>query len=345
MNYIDLKYCGILSSTLERFKVKNQAPYKANFRCPICGDSQKNAAKARGWLLEHNNTTFFYCHNCGESLPLSAFLRRIDGGLYNQYVVDVALEKGTSEPKQEETDDRELFKTKKIEFKPQTLNTEYLKKVSSLPHDHPVKIYVLNRRIPTDKHYLMWYAPKFNKFANSHLPKDRRLPTKNDEPRLVFPFYNISGKLIGFAGRSFNPKSEVKYMTIMLDEDEKKVYGLDRVDFTKPYYIVEGQIDSLFLPNAIAMAGADGNTMELPNPENQIIVFDNEPRNRDIVKRIDKVLKNGQKTVIWPSNLNEKDINDMVLSGLSPEDVRTMIDNHVFSGIDGTLALTIWKRI
>ena len=313
MNYIDYKYCGILSGRLARFKVKATSPYRANFRCPLCGDSQKSANKTRGWILEKENKAMFYCHNCGASHPLWRFLKVYDLNIYNEYVVDTRLEENSLRAQAPEA--------KTVEKQPPLDTSSFLsriKKVSSLKADHPVKKYIEKRQIPPNQHYRIFYAPKFNSWVNSMIPD--KLSSTYDEPRLVLPFLDEKGRMFGFAGRSFDPKANLRYITIMLEE-RPKIFGLDTVDFDKTYYVVEGQIDSMFLDNAVAMAGADGNTAGLKKLENAIFVFDNERRNREIVNRMSKVIDRGHKIVIWPENLLDKDINNMIMSGISKRDI------------------------
>ena len=217
--------------------------------------------------------------------------------------------------------------------------------MSSLSTSHPVKKYIEKRCIPTKEHYRIYYAPKFNKWVNSIIPD--KLNEKYDEPRLVLPFIDETGNLFGFSGRSFDPKSNLRYATIILDESRHKLFGLDHVDFSKRYFVVEGPIDSLFLSNAIAMAGADGNLSGLENTENAVLVFDNEPRNKDIVKRMEKAIDKGHKVVIWSEKLKRlgKDINDLVIQGVRPVDLEMILDQHTYSGLEAKLALTIWKRV
>ena len=112
-----------------------------------------------------------------------------------------------------------------------------------------------------------------------------KMPRNNDEPRLVLPFIDTDGKMFGFQGRALR-SSSLRYITIMLDEYMPKIFGLDTCDFSKRYYVVEGPIDSLFLSNSVAMAGADGNGSGLSNTQNGVFIFDNEPRNKEIVTRM-----------------------------------------------------------
>jgi hypothetical protein len=217
-----------------------------------------------------------------------------------------------------------------------------IKKVSSLNYDHKVKIYVQKRRIPASEQYKLYYAPKFNEWVNSIIPG--KLPKlEKDSPRLVMPFIDKEGNLFGFNARAFRD-SELRYITIMIDEDMPKIFGLDTVNFNKKYYVIEGPIDSLFIDNAVAMAGADGNAKGLENTENAVFVFDNEPRNKEIVSRMERCIDKGYNICIWPEKVLDKDINDVILSGATPADIKQMIDDNTYRGLEGKLQLSYWKK-
>ena len=345
MNHIDLKYASFLSSRVEMFKIKSHTPYRANLRCPLCGDSQKSKMKTRGWILEKDNSAIYYCHNCGASMGLRNFLKSIDTALYNDYVIDLALEKGygkKQEDKKEDIKPLDTLKLKQPKFRKSGSPLLKIKKIGSLPSNHPARKYLDSRKIPVNQHHRLYYASKFNAWTNTLLPN--KLSNEYDQPRLVIPFIDKNGEVFGYTGRAFDPKA-LRYVTIMLDEDKPKVFGLDKVDFTERYYVVEGGLDSLFLSNAVAMAGADGNMSGLENIGNAVMVFDNEPRNKEIVARMEKAMNSGLKVCVWPSHLTSKDINDMILSGLNSAQIKMIIDKHTYSGLEGKLALTIWKRI
>jgi len=342
MNLIDLKYAGILSTRVERFSLKSNNPYRANLRCPICGDSQKSKAKARGWILEKDNSALYYCHNCGASLSLRNFLKSIDHNLYNEYVVDIALEKGLKKKEEPKLKPLDTLVTKQPSFKKKGSPLKSIKKISALQFDHPVRKYIAKRAIPTKTHYKLYYAPKFNAWTNSLIAD--KMPTNRDEPRLVLPFIDKKGEVFGYQGRAFS-KDSIRYITIMLDENKPKIFGLDTVDFNKTYYVVEGPIDSLFVDNCVAMAGADGNGSGLENTENAVFVFDNEPRNRDIVRRMEKCLDAGYKVCIWPEHIEQKDINDMVLAGVDSAKLKMIIDVNTYSGLEGKLRMSFWKKV
>lgn len=348
MNHVDLKYCGILSTRLDQYTVKQNNPYEANFRCYVCGDSQKSKTKKRGWILDKGGKAFYYCHNCGYSKPVDYFLKQHFPPLYNEYVTDIVMEKNSlraMEPKKEDIKPLDKLRMSQPKFTKATSPLRKIKKVSALSSDHPVKKYVEKRKIPTKQHYRLYYAPKFNKWVNTMLPK--KLNEKYDEPRLVIPFIDEKGEMFGFAGRSFDPKASLRYITIMLDDTKSKVFGLDTVNFNKKYYVVEGQIDSLFLTNAVAMAGADGNIEALKNVDNAVFMFDLEPRNPEIVNRMQKVIDRGHSIVILSEKLKAlgKDINEMVLNGMSTADIELLLDQHTYKDLEAKLALTIWKRV
>jgi hypothetical protein len=218
-----------------------------------------------------------------------------------------------------------------------------IKKISQLKAGHGARDYVLRRKIPTKEHYRLYYAPKFAAWVNSMIPG--KLEVKNDKPRLVLPFLDKEGKMFGFQGRSFDPKENLRYITIMLDENMPKIFGLDKVDFHKPYTVVEGPIDSVFLNNSVAMAGADGNAHGLNHIENATFVFDAEPRNKEIVGRMERCLEKGYRVCIWPQHVLAKDINDMIISGLKAADIQLIIDQNSYKGLQGTLELSHWRKV
>ena len=333
MNPIDYKFVMMLSNRLERFSVKSTSPLKINCRCILCGDSQKSKSKARGWITEYQGSARFGCFNCGESVWLKDLLQRVDPNLADEYIIEGKLEwmanNGIVATKVE---------ADKPEFKVIKDPLNGLKKISQLAHDHPVKQYVEKRKIPTNQHYRVFYAPKFNKFINGMIPD--KLNTERDEPRLVLPLFNANKQVIGFQGRSFK-KDGLRYITIMI-RDEPKAFGMEQVDMSKQNICVEGPIDSLFLDNCWAMVGAD---VSLGN-ENTVYVHDNEPRNAEIVKRIERNINKGQKVVIWPDKMKNygKDVNDYILNGLTSSQIERIIKANTFDGLMANLKLTEWRK-
>ena len=340
MDWIDQKYIGLVSNRLQRFKRVNNTTF--NFRCPLCGDSKTNKFKTRGYIVEKPVVgTLFYCHNCNESISFLNFLKRVEPTLAEEYKRDKFLEKGQDEPQpKEEVPD--ISKITVPTFLQGNSPLKELKKISQLRPDHPVKKYVQKRGIPSNFHYKLFYAPKFKEWVNRIIPE--KFSADNDEPRLIIPFLDSEGNLFGFQGRSFR-KDGIRYITIMIDESKPKVYGLDTVNEKGKIFVVEGPIDSMFLPNCIAMAGSSVKLEVIfpTKPKNEIvIVMDNEPRNKQIVERIDKYVDEGYNVCIWPESVVEKDINDMVSAGMDPE---TIIQQNTFSGLTAKTKLIQWKKI
>ena len=322
MNLVDSKYIGLVSSRLQKFK--RVKPDLYNFRCPICGDSQKNKSKTRGYLYSVKADMNFRCHNCGASMTLSNFLKEIDPNMHKQYVFerfkDGKTGRGTvvEEPK---------FNFEAPVFKPKL----DLPKAST---NLVAKKYLENRKLDSDKFY---YTDKFKAWSNSH--KKTFDSVKYDEPRIIIPLF-YKNTLVGFQGRSLGP-SKVKYITVMINDDAPKIYGLDSIRRGAPVFVTEGPFDSTFLLNSIAMCGADGDVRKW-GVSSPVWVYDNEPRNPEITTRISNTINRGDSVVIWPNNVKEKDINDMVLAG---HDVQSIVESNTYSGLEAHLQFTTWKKI
>lgn len=335
--YIDETFLRQISARLERFK--QTSPHRFNARCPICGDSQKSKSKARWHAFQHNSKGFLVCKcfNCGYSNSFDNFLKDIDPHMHKMYVMEKY--RGANNTSQVEVS---TYITEKPAFDTSALKK--LKKISQLDITHPVRMWVVEkRRIPSKAHYRLYYTSAFKKWTNKVLP-GKFESEENDEPRLIIPLFNRSGKMFGFQGRSFSNKS-IRYVTIMLDDSYGKLYGLDAVDLTRTVYCVEGPIDSLFVDNTIASCGGniitDLQRLEIEK-DNIVIVYDNEPRNIDTVNKIQKAIDHGYTVCIWPDNIAQKDINDMVLAG---HDVAYILRCNVFHGLEANLRMTQWKKV
>jgi len=330
MDFIDVKYINLISSRLPKFK--RVKPKLYNFRCPICGDSQKNKNKARGFLYQVKNNTNFKCHNCGISVSFANFLKDLDPQTYKQYTFEKFKEGHTGKNFVTETPEDVFSKMRNT--KP-----SFKKKIEiDLPSAFSVDIskhYLESRAILSGKFY---YAKNFQEFVNSIKPGSFEHP-KFGEARIVIPLVR-NEKLIGLQGRALST-NPVKYLTVMLDEDEPKIYGTDEIDKSLPVYITEGPFDSTFIRNSVAMCGADVDVVSC-GISNPVWIYDNEPRNSQITRRIEQTINQGGTVVIWPSNIREKDINDMVLSG---HKVQEIIDKNTYKGLEAKLKFTSWKKV
>ena len=327
MDFIDVKYINLISSRLSKFKKVKQNLY--NCRCPICGDSKKNKNKARGYFYQVKNNTNYKCHNCGVNISLNNFLKEIDPVTHKQYVFEKFKEGHTGKNFTTETPE-DIFK--KLDSKP------VFRKKIDLPSAFDVtqsKMYLHTRAIFDGEFY---YTANFQEFINTMKP-DTFPDTTYGESRIVIPLYR-NKNLIGVQGRALS-SNPIKYITIMFEDEEPKIYGLDNISNNVPVYVTEGPFDSTFLQNAIAMCGADADVGDwgISNP---VWVYDNEPRNREIVQRISRTIERGESVVIFPSNIREKDLNDMVLAG---HDVKKLVESNVYSGLEAKLKFTTWKKI
>ena len=325
MNHIDSKFINLLSPKLDRFKRVKSDLY--NFRCPICGDSKKNKSKARGYLYAKKADVNYKCHNCGVSLTFSNLLKHVDPVMHKQYVFERF--------KDGKTGRTTVVEEPKFNFEPPKF-----KKKLDLPSamTSPEACgYLMGRRLDPARFY---YTDGFKKWVNSR--KEVFESTKYDEPRIIIPLY-YNKDLIGIQGRSLdfgNPKS-VKYITVMFDDNAPKIFGLDNIKLDDPVYVTEGPFDSTFIRNSIAMCGADADVSKW-GVSNPVWIYDNEPRNREILNRISNTIDRGDSVVIWPSGIEEKDINDMVICGL---DVQSVVESNIYSGLEAQLKFNTWKKI
>ena len=353
MSWLEQKYVNQLSGRLQKFKRKN--PNLWNFRCPICGDSDTNKAKARGYIYVQKGEYIFHCHNCGDTKSIKNFIKVLDPNLYNEYVMEKLKDTGKLG-----IDDfvNSVVKMDAPKFLKKDDPLKQLKKISSLVN-HPAKRYVTQRQIPTPFHAKLFYCAKFKAWVNTFMP-DKFDDVRFDEPRLIIPFINDRGDMIGLQGRSFDPDAKLRYITLMVDENYPKIYGVDALDTRETIYVFEGPIDSMFIPNSIASAGGDI-ISELPrlmlDKTQYVVIYDNEPRNIHTVRKMEKAIDAGYTVCIWPDTITQKDVNDMIKSEVKDTSftntelinrianrLRKVIDQNAHSGLAAKLKLTAWRK-
>ena len=340
MHWLDQKYINLVSARLRNYKRKSGT--LVNFSCPLCGDSSNNKRKARAYIYDKKGNTLFHCHNCGATTSFANFLKTIDFTLFQDYTIE-SLKEATDKPKDKQ-EESPLVKFNKPLFVT-TGPLAGLKKVSQLKADHFCKEYVVSRKIPNPYHAKMFFCPKFFTWVNSFIPnKFSAESLLYDEPRLVIPFLKDE-KMHAFQGRALVPSANVRYITVVYDTDVPKIYGLDTVNLNKKTYVFEGPIDSMFIPNSIATAGGDlVSTISRMPRENLVIVYDNERRSKETREKLDKAIINGYNVCVWPVNLELKDINDMVMAGMSSEFIQYIIDTHTYRDLRAKLELNMWSK-
>lgn len=320
MNLIDSKYIGLVSSRLGNFKRVKSDLY--NFRCPICGDSKKNKTKTRGYLYTIKADVNFRCHNCGASMTFSNFLKEIDPVVHKQYVFERF--------KQGSTGRGTVVEEPVFKFEAPTFKSSI-----DLPLASTVdvsRIYLEKRKLDPTKFY---YAERFVEYVNSH----KQSMDVKEHPRIIIPLY-YQKNLVGVQGRALNSNS-VKYITTIFYDEAPKIYGLDNIRRDAPVFVTEGPFDSTFILNSIAMCGADSDVRKW-GVSTPVWVYDNEPRSKEITERISNAIARGDSVVIWPTGIEEKDINDMILAG---HDVQSIVESNTYSGLEANLQFTTWKRI
>ncbi len=334
--FIDRTFLLQLSPKLQRFTKKKDDLY--NFRCPLCGDSQKNKLKSRGYVYRKKNDYFFMCHNCGASTTFYNFLKQVDPNLLKEYALE-RYKNGETGDNNYPKPDFEEYKTEKPVFK-KSLN---LPSIESLPEAHFAKVYVQSRKIPEEFLSQLYYAEDFANFIESlGIPKEGLI---REDKRLVIPFYDKDKNLIAVQGRALG-ESKLRYVTIKTHKDNHKIFGLDRIDEEKMIYVVEGPIDSMFIENAVATADSNLESITSIYDKSKVtLIFDNEPRNKEIIKKIDEAIEKHYNVVIWPEMIDSKDINDMVKDGFSPDEIQDIISKNTFVNLRAKAEFVNWKKV
>jgi hypothetical protein len=333
--FIDVKYLNVVGHKLPLFKKKKADLW--NCRCIICGDSRTNKNKARGYFYRQKNDLYYKCHNCLASQHFGTFLKNLDTHTYQQYVFE-RYSKGENGPKAHTNAEEFVYQYEKVEFKAKPLDKVAIR-LSALPDDNEAVQYCKNRGIPVDKMNELYYIPQVKDIVKI-APEYTSIQT--EEPRLLIPFYNEHNELTGVTMRGMRGES-LRYIMIKLQEDAPLIFGMNSINRTQTIYVVEGPIDSLFLPNAIACAGTSFNKLEsLDLPKDKVVVvFDNQPRNKEVCRLVEKYIKLDYKVCIWPCSVTEKDINEMDRSG---NKVEQLIRENTYQGLMAQLKFTEWRN-
>ncbi len=329
--WIDKKYVSLVSTRLDRFVVKQQHPYVANARCKICGDSQKNKWKARGYFFSKKGGIFYKCHNCSFSGNLNTFLKNVDPSLHKQYVFE-----SFAEGKQSNTAIAP-FEFTQPKFKPKSILDDLFVHVKGTPAEDYLRL----RQIPEKVWPSLYYVDDSQKLEDlSDKYKGRVL---GSDPRLVIPFYDIDDNLIAVNCRAI-AECNLRYITVKIDDDAPMIYNLNKIDRTSTVYVTEGPLDSMFLNNSVAVGSSDLNAIsKVLDRDKAVLVFDNQPRNKQLIDIMSAAASQQYKMVVWPSSILQKDINEMVISGV--DNVASIIDNNTLQGLALSARLNQWKKI
>lgn len=348
--YIDVKYVSFIASRLRNFKKKDATLW--NCSCPICLDSKQNKHKARGYIYMREQKLFYACHNCGASMSFGKFLEDVDPILHSEYRLEVYREKNEGKverkPKKVEPEDdvdASLFATatasrlKPTIVRPQpTLLDRLMDRLDILPREHEAVRYVAGRKIPEDQWHKMYFIP--NMLDIVQLSEKYKGRIKTQEPRIVMPFYDTKGQLTGVTCRAIRGE-KLRYIVVKVKEDAPLIFGINDIDRTKKVYVVEGPIDSMFVPNCIAVGGTAMQRVNYLGLNDTTIVFDNQPRNKDVCRIQERAISNGENVVVWNPRLSQKDINDMAQDGIN---YMREINTRTFQGLQAKLEFDNWKK-
>ena len=334
--WLDQKYIGTLSIRLDKFARKSE--YLYNFRCPICGDSQTNRNKARGYLFAKKGGMFYKCHNCSTSMSLGSLMKQIDPSLYKEY----SLERYKDGQNGVKGAHKTTFVFKPVTFTTRNLYPNILTPLSKLTQSHEAWIYVLTRKLPEEKINSLFYVNDVSRLTEINPNYKDRITTH--EPRIVIPFYNSEKELIGVSARSIS-ENRVRYITMRIVEDNNQMlYNIENVNMQERCYVTEGPFDSMFLPNSIAV-GSSNLTVALHHVKNHVLIYDNQPRNREIVHEIKAAIAHDANVCIWPNDIKEKDINEMILAGKTQDEIFTIINKNTFRGLEAMINFNKWKKV
>lgn len=342
MHYLDKKYINLISNRLLNFKwVSNDT---ASFRCPVCGDSKKSLRKSRGSFFVYRTVTFFGCYNCGGSIDSNGknptfdrFLFYFDQGLWQEFRLETLRDKDLYHTKETLKAEQEV---KNIIIDPLVFSN--IKKISQLSINHPARKYVDKRKLTSFADYL-YYVSNFPKWVSETFVHMKKWEKVAKHPRLIFPCYDKNNALIGFTARALLENS-IRYCHVKLSEDHDFLFGLERLDTNKKIKILEGNVDSLMIDNAIAVMGSNLNSVHTFT--NCVYIYDNQPRNKEICKLLESTIKAGKDVVIWPDGFEFKDLNDAVVKGNhTKESLEKVIEENTFCGIMALVRFNQWKRI
>ena len=270
--------------------------------CPVCGTSPS-------FVYNDDDVKMFLCHGCQRNQRYDTLINSSIGKSRNSIHKQVSINHSSI--------------------------LSDLPRATSLHDSHVLVQFIRSRRIPDSHSSMFLYTELLGSLVNRY-----GYNLKDGQQKVIIPFYDKDKKLFALQARALD-NSEPKYITILLDKNKDKIFGLDRWDESKETIVVEGPIDSLFLPNCLAMAGSDMAKNKYLNTD-IIICLDNEPRNAEIISKYSKFIERGFKIVIWPDNVRSKDINDMILDNLNPHQI---IKENIFQGLQAKIKLDNWKRV
>lgn len=339
MIWLEIKFANLLGSHLLLFKQRKNNPYLATFRCPICGDSHRNKLKTRGYIFQHSQHLFVYCHNCNYSASFRKFLKHQNPYLYDEFALELFKENSHGKPI---TEVEEIFAVP-VPVKSRTPDSSGLFDLVVPSITSPVLVhYLKQRKVPENKWKHIFYTEDFPLLVKKVFPEKYISEPKHH--RLVIPFYDPSGKeVVGICARALpdaDPIKHKRYYSIS-HPGYPKLWKPNDLDINKTVYVTEGVMDAFFLDNACSMLGSNIDTGVLRTMfDDFVIIFDCEPRNRQIIEQMERKVKEGCKIVVWSNRTKGKDLNEMALNNYVPD-----LKSRTFSGLEAMLNITQFRKV
>lgn len=343
--FSDVAFIRILGTQLEGFTSNGATTY--NFRCPICGDSQKSKSKKRGYIYEDSGRYYFKCWNCNESLSFKNFLKRVSPPLYSDYVKETLA--GSNVPTHPTREVMDVKVDAASEFK-RRLHDKILEVCEPATGDHDGYRYLLGRGLSDNQMRDLYFVDNINKITKQ-IEKYASRDYSDNLCAVVLPFRDVGGAITHIQLRILNGGENFRYLTLTLDESKPKFFGLDRADFKQTVYITEGGFDSLFVRNGISVnhGALTSCVSEIKkHTSNFVLVYDmdyltNLQINRDLVKAIEC----DYRVVVYDrATLNRtvkgkqvKDLNDLSNSGM--DDVTAYLQKRTFRSIQAKVELSL----
>lgn len=265
-----------------------------NIKCNVCGDSDKDVYKKRGFLLKTSDPWVYYCHNCNESTTVVKWMKEHFPVNYKNLMTDIIRYNKSHNPNFEDN----------YNFKRKTSGSERDEKEDVKPFRPLTEFedcveYCESRKIPREVYEKWYYSP--SGIYNG---------------RIIVCFYRDGKKKpYYFQARAFNNKNGVKYLSRF--GDHNSIYNYFNVDPDKPVIILEGPIDSIFVENSIAVTGLKLKDEKLKKFPKRYFILDND---KSGYKEAVKLLQKRCWVFNWKKFLKDhpcdgsvKDVNDFIL--------------------------------
>lgn len=341
--FLEKQYALSIAGLLEQSKVVRHNPFLLKFRCNICGDSKTNRYKTRAYFYEKANHLSFKCHNCGESITFNNYLKDYFPSQYSEMRMELLKENKDYVKKE---DDVDLFQR----IKEQIDKHKYLEQLiplSQLDDEHIAIKYIKSRKIYNECKNLFYHTDSFFTYINSYIPgKFPKEIMPYDEPRLIIPLKTKDGFVFGVQGRSYKKDSKLRYITILFDDTQVKMFGLERVNENRDIYVLEGCIDSLLIKNAVAVCHSDLTTaLNYYTQDKCVFIPDKNTRNLEVMQQTKNMVDAGLRVCFLPENLPGKDINQFIENGITKDQLEIIIKNNTFQGLKAKLHFTEWCKI